>query len=362
MTDERIPPDGEQPPAETGREAFWKGVSSRAVARLSLVKDGLWKVVSFHRRDANLYIIGLFAALTMAYYANKFVDAHEMSMFVQFEGLLFALLWTLLNAQNLKAFFVQAQTALRTALHPAWLVVFASLVLRYYMLTIFPPAGQTGFEEIQAGAGAYGILHFGEIPIEFRFTNLMGAWGLFYHSSGTLLASLRFPFQLAGLFFILFTTFSLRSLKVSWLPALLVVVIAASLRFLVLASGFADELFAGLPILSAFILLIIKSQESREARSFWLAAAGIFAGILMYEYTSYRAPVAVVGLWLVWTCLATRKSDDCLGLFSFLVSFILVSVPTFVETIHHPQEGMFFEAFVRHGGVRETIFSEGSLF
>ena len=123
------------------------------------------------------------------------------------------------------------------------------------------------------------------------------------------------------------------------------------MRFLVIASGSADELFAGLPFLAAFLFGLIQSETSEKYQSFWAALAGAFAGILMFEYTSYRMTVGLGGAWLLWKCFFNGKaakktagSASWFNLISFVISLILVALPTIVQTIREPNSSIFFEA------------------
>jgi hypothetical protein len=141
------------------------------------------------------------------------------------------------------------------------------------------------------------------------------------------------------------------------------------MRFLVIASGVADELFASIPILTAFILCVIKSENTKNSRSFWLAAAGLIAGILMFEYTSYRMSIIVVGIWLLWKCIYKSEADEnysrsseWFNLLSFVIPFILMALPTLMQTIRFPEGSVLLEAFYRHGGERSSIISGKSLF
>lgn len=204
------------------------------------------RIFFFYDRALSLYTIGTLAVTMMGLYAYALVDSGRDSFFVQSEGLFLALLWLALNAKNVKPFLAQIKLK-QPAIHPAWLLVSAALFLRWTALSIFPPVNQTGFEEVQTGAVVSNIILTGALPIEFRFTNLVAILGL-STGHGSLLSSMRYPFQIAGMISLVLLAFSLRSFKVSWFPTLFIVFLAATLRYLVMASSFADELFAGIPI------------------------------------------------------------------------------------------------------------------
>jgi hypothetical protein len=319
----------------------------------------------FKSREWFLYLIGLLFMAGAGYHVYIQAVMDKSTFFTQGLCFLLAFTWLMGTSKNLIKTLSQIKFA-QIRIHPAWLLVFLALILRYYSYSIFPPANQTGFEELETGVAAYRILFTHYIPIGFRFTNLMGAWGV---SMGLDLPSLRFPFRIMGLVGLILMVFSLRSLKVSWMPTLLIIFIAATMRFLVIASGVADELFAGIPILTASLLFVVKSENAKTNRSFWLAAAGIFAGILMFEYTSYRMFPVVVVVWLFGKCVykSTVEENDtgtsaCFNLFSFVVPLILMALPILVQTLRHQGTPELFEAFLRHDVERTTIFSEASLF
>lgn len=313
------------------------------------------------------YLIGLASVIWLGFYAYGQVDLYENTVLIQTLCVLFSLLWLIANSRQVFISLTQIKFS-ELRIHPAWLLVLAAIVLRCYALTIFPPVNQTGFEEVQTGSAAYKILLGLGLPIEFRFTGLLGALGLAIGSEFSL-ASLRFPFQVVGGIGLILLVYSLRSFKVSWIPTLIMVFIAATLRFLVIASAVADELFVSISTLIAFVLCIIRSENTIQNRSFWLALAGIIGGILMFEYTSYRLPVGMFGLWLFWKCIYgyegggdNKKASSWSGLFSFFIPLVVMALPTFVQTIYSPQGSIFFEAFLRHGVERSSIFSEQFVF
>ena len=321
----------------------------------------------FWQKNWLFLIIGLLLTSGTSYYAYTKFDSPTDTFPIQILCFLIAFLWVLFIVRSLlKSHIILQWQFLR--IHPAWLLVLSAIILRCFMLTIFPPTNQTGFEEIQTGSIAYRIFLHYELPLEFRFTNLLASLG-FSSGSGINLSSLRFPFIVTGILSIILIVFSLRSLKVHWIPTLLITFIAATLRFLVIASGVADELFASIPLLAALCLFIIKIEESEENQPFWAALAGIVAGMLLFEYTSYRVPAAFVFVFLLWKCFSTRKalkvshrSSKCLNLFSFIFTLVLIGLPTLIQTIHNPSGNIFLEAFRRHGEERSTFFSLNSLY
>ena len=314
-----------------------------------------------------LFLIILPLTFGTFYYAFIKFDSPLDAFPIQILCFLIALIWVLFTAR----FIYQSVVTIKFHLlriHPAWLLVLSAIILRYFMLTIFPPFNQTGFEEVQTGSNAYRILLHYELPIEFRFTNLLGFIG-FNIGSGINLSSLRFPFQITGIFSLILIVFSLRGLKINWISTLFVTFIAATLRFLAIASGVADELFASIPLVAGLLLCIIRIEASDENQPFWAAVAGIFAGMLIFEYTSYHIPVGFALAYLIWKCFSGNKAEKgnknssrWLNLLSFLITFTLITIPTVIQTIHDPVNSIFLEAFRRHGGERSTLISVNFLF
>ena len=114
----------------------------------------------------------LILAGTIIYAFHK-ADSSEDTIYVQGLCFLVALIWTLYLGRHMLLTTLPAQLrSLR--IHPAWLVVLIAIILRYLASSLMPPVNQTGFEELQTGSIAYRILWTHELPIEFRFTNLLG--------------------------------------------------------------------------------------------------------------------------------------------------------------------------------------------
>jgi hypothetical protein len=321
-----------------------------------------------HNKIAILYLFGFLSLILISIYAYKNSDSGESTIFVQEVCFFLALMWLLINSKKILLTLRQVDLS-QFKFHPAWLLIFLAMVLRFYSYSIFPPENQTGFEEIQTGEIASNILATRFLPIEFRFTNLTAVLGLVMkNGSEGALSALRSAFHITGLIGFILLILCLRSLKVDWIPILIISFIAATMRFLVIGSGVADELFASIPILTGLMFFMIKSDTGVN-KPFWLAAAGIFSGILMYEYTSYRVLVVLFGFWLLIKCIFNSKniknyssSSAFLNLLSFLIPLYLISLPTVVQAIRYPDSSVFFEAFTRHGIERSSIFSQQFIF
>jgi hypothetical protein len=65
----------------------------------------------------------------------------------------------------------------------------------------------------------------------------------------------------------------LRALEVGWLPTGLIVLMAASLRILVIGNV-ADELFAALPLAAGVVFCVVHLERSLYGAPFWASLAG----------------------------------------------------------------------------------------
>jgi hypothetical protein len=314
-----------------------------------------------------LYILGLLVLIGTVFYAFKEADSFDEARTVQSLCFLVALIWIAYLGRHMFLNMLHINFRQLT-IHPAWLVVLIAIILRWSAYFIMPPANQTGFEELQTGEIAYRMVWTPELPVEFRFTNLLGAIG-FSTGSGINLQSLRLPFQIAGIISLILIVFSLRSLRVGWMPTILITFISATLPFLVIAAGTADEIFAAILFVSLLLVCFIKSETRPKNQPFWYAAAGIFAGILMYEYTSYRVYILLGLGWLLWRCFSKGKSEQkksisnkWFNLFSYIIPLVLIALPTIILIVRNPATSIFLEAFRRHGSERPTLFSPEFLF
>jgi hypothetical protein len=318
------------------------------------------------RRRLRIPLVTVALLAATGWYAGAHDGASAISIRVQAACLLAALLWVaLLGRDGLAAL---PRRGLRSLLpHPAWLLVAPPLVLRVASLGYLPPAGQTGFEELETGSNASAILGSGECGIEFRYTNLLAAAGLLLRG-GSPLEDLRLPFQVAGCLGVVCLVLCLRALEVGWLPTLLIAYTAATLRWLVIAGGVADELYAGIPLVAALLWLAAKSGESAGHGPAWAGAAGICSGIIMYEYTSFRVAIALGFAWLVWLAAFPRRAGSersrtaaWLAPACLLVTLCLVAMPTILDIARDPAHSTFAEAFVRHGSERAGLVPAASL-
>lgn len=241
------------------------------------------------------------------------------------------------------------------------IVSVAAVLLRVYLIRYLPPPNQTGFEELQTGGIAHRILFDGGLPLEFRFTNLAAALGFLV--GGESLPALRAPFIGLGLAALVLLASSLRHLGVGWAATTATCVTAASLRWLVIANV-ADELFASLWITAAIGWCLVRSERKPEQIERWAALAGVLAGMLMFEYTSYRVMILLAMGWFSWRTLRPVSIHPRLHarpLVAFVVAAAVMSAPMLADVARHPRGTIFFEAFRRHGGERRHIFSGKTL-
>jgi hypothetical protein len=236
--------------------------------------------------------------------------------------------------------------------------------LRLATQTVLPPPDQTVFEEIQMGGAAYRFLGNGVLPLQFRFTTLAAATGLAV--GGSNLASLRAPFKLAGLLVLLFLLLTLRRLKVSWPVTALVVVVAAPLRWFVIAAGTADEMFAPMVWVGAMMWLLVGAQGDGRPSLGAAGTLGILGGVLMYEHPAYLPVLALAGGWLVWCAVseqvrrgASARSWAAPAL--FLAVLVTTACPLLSDLFHQHSESAVFEPFRRHVAGRGVWWAEGSV-
>jgi hypothetical protein len=235
-------------------------------------------------------------------------------------------------------------------------IVVLAVGLRHIALDIFPSDQQTGFEEIQAGEDGRELLLTSDLPLEFRFTKILSALGL--HFGGESLHSLRQPFHITAYLGLVLVGLSLRRLSVSWGAVVFALLTMATLRWLVIAAGTADELFAGLFVAIVVIYGIIASETSATHTFLWTGVAGIGSGMLAYEYTSYRALPFVLGMWLLWRAIRATgeaRGRHALAFLLFVSTLAIIAAPTFVQTIRSPDDSMFLEGFRRQGHERPAL-------
>ena len=236
-----------------------------------------------------------------------------------------------------------------------------AVLLRLVLLRWLPPTNQTGFEELQTGGIAHKMLATGNLPLEFRFTNLFATLGFFL--GGETVGALRAPFVALGVVALAVLVLTLRDLGVGWSATIVTCLTAATLRWLVIGTV-ADELFASLWIAGAIVWCLVRSERHLDQSARWAALTGILSGMLMFEYTSYRVMILLSGAWFLWRALQTssgHRRTRVQAFVAFVVAFAAMSAPMLVDVVHHPGSTVFFEAFRRHGGERGEMLSPNAL-
>ncbi|PKO13036.1 MAG: hypothetical protein CVU39_21095 [Chloroflexi bacterium HGW-Chloroflexi-10] len=309
----------------------------------------------FGKKISNLYIVFLLFLLILAY-ANFKYDRLGDSIPFQLIAISIIFYWLILN--NNSHFFSFNKFQLDRTIHPLWAVVVIAIFIRVVALTIFPLDIQPGFEEIQTGEVAKSIMLLREIPIEFRFTNIIGAFGFLFGGKMDL-TLLRLPFRIVGLFVLFLLGAYFKNNKTNWRVVLVILFFAATNKFFVLSGAIADELFAAIPFLIIFLFSLSKLDTRNTDPVLWAGLAGFFAGILFFEYISYRIPVFVMSIWLVFFYNRSLKIGERLHiLFSFFLCLLLVSIPTILQTLKYPESSIFFDGLRRHFGERSTFISQ----
>ena len=242
-----------------------------------------------NRTLSNLFeqpILSLLAWLTLPlltafFFAEQVENTYKKPYFFGF-GMAIAIVVALIvsfNWRSLRA-SLEARVLGGFSLPLGWSLVLLAIALRFGLLVLLPPP-LPGFEEMQTGGAAIRIARGAELPLVFRFTIIFG--GLGFALADNSLAALRLGFQLVGSLSILVMALLLRRLGLSWIPTLLAVFIMATMRWLVIAGGVADELFSSLIFEVLILYCVVGSNTSREN---WLPGAGfagLFAGLLAYE-------------------------------------------------------------------------------
>ncbi len=244
---------------------------------------------------------------------------------------------------------------------PGLALLAVAFALRYWMLAYLPLPGRTGFEELQMGADGYKVLLTHALALEFRFSKVIAAIGL--GLGGETVEALRLPFQLMGYARLAVLVLCLRALKAGWWPTAFVTLAAAVSRWFVIGSGVAYEDFSPILFMLLAVWCLIEVDVTRPAATAWAAGAGIFAGVLMFENSSFRFVILLAGGWLLWLALGRAGTSGVprparMRPFAFFgVTFVLVSAPMLVNVLHAGVRSIFFEAFVRYAQGRSGLLA-----
>ena len=295
--------------------------------------------------------------LTAFLFGEQVENAYKRPSFVGF-GMAIAIVVALivsLNWPSLRA-SIGARLPVGSSLSVGWSLVGLAIALRYGLLELIPPP-LPGFEEMQTGGSAIHIARGAELPLMFRFTSVLG--GLGFALADNSLAALRAGFRVAGALSIPVMALLLRRMNVAWIPTLLAVFTMATLRWLVIAGGVADELFTGLFLEVLILYCVVGSHTSRTNWLPWAAFAGLFGGLLAYEYDSFKVVFALpLAFWLVEAVtadeLAYRRRVLQAGSLYVLV-FTVMALPIIASVIDSPGGSQFMDGFNRHRMERDAF-------
>lgn len=292
----------------------------------------------------------------LVFFAFRYLNSGTNSIFIQVSGFVLAFAW--IANQSFHRDQNQENRKLTKTFDWLWLALVAAIMIRIFANSIFPFKDQTGFEEIQTGSNAFRIMLTWDLPIEFRFTNIFASLGFMLGRNLTL-TSLRILFQVGGIISLVFMFLSLKAVRIHKLAILVTILMAAANKYLVLGSGIADELFFSILFLMAYAYCLIELREHPDQATFWAGLAGILSGIISFEYISYRMPVAVLGIWTILSLLRDQlylKKKTQWTIFTFLLCWFLIALPTIVQTIKMPADSVFFEGVTRHLQERSSFF------
>jgi hypothetical protein len=317
-----------------------------------------------HAKGVLLSVVLGSATLATVAGAEFLRGSPERSLVVQTACTLVALLWVGVASRE----GWRNQQPLRLApvdVLAGFALVAVACVLRYRMLAYLPLPDRTGFEELQMGGDGYNVLTSWVVPLEFRFSKLLAAAGL--ACGGETVEALRLPFQLMGFGRLLAVALCARALGVGWWPTAFVTLTTAVSRWFVIGGGVAYEDFSPGLFLLLLVLCMIKVDVARGSAAAWAAGAGIFAGILMYENSSFRFAIVLGVGWILWLALSEGRRSLRRGwarwrpLAFFLATLGLVATPMLLDVVHHGTKSVFFEAVARYAGGRSSLLAPVAL-
>jgi hypothetical protein len=306
------------------------------------------------RGEALLRGVALVVTVAAAAAAVIFRAVPERSVAVQALCLFAALVWV--GALASEAWRGRRPMRLRPL---EWLPGLALLalafLLRSRMLSYLPLPERTGFEELQMGADGYGVLTSSILPLEFRFSKAIAALGLAW--GRPTVEALRLPFQIMGYTSLAVLYLCLRGLGVSRWPSAFVTITAAVSRWFVIGSGVAYEDFSPTLVLLLLMLCLIKVDLKRASATAWAAVAGVMAGVLLFENSSFRFAVLLGVGWVIWVAMRGQRegrgSARWRPLAFFVVTMVLVAAPILLDVVQHGKGSIFFEAVTRYAKERQ---------
>ena len=233
---------------------------------------------------------------------------------------------------------------------PMWLLVLVALVMRHALLQFVPP-DFAAFEEVNQGGFAYSIVNLGE-PLTFHmwFTNALGAIGFVLF--GQDLEGLRTGFEIANSIAILLVAIGLRRLKLGWMATLAAVFIMATMRWAVVAAGFAEESFGPTVLVALLLVALIYSDTSIRNGGFWAAIAGLTAGLLFYAYVPWTFLVPLpVAFWFFRAWFSKTRSERVRTVHMslwYIAFFAIITAPLISQFIFDIRTTHLGDRFLAH--------------
>ena len=239
---------------------------------------------------------------------------------------------------------------------PMWLLVLVAIIMRHTLLQFLPP-DFAAFEEVQQGRMAYNIANLGEaLTFHMLFTNALSAIG--FALFGQDLVGLRTAFEIANSIAILLVAIGLRRLKVGWIGTLAAVFIMATVRWAVIAAGFAEESFGPTVLVALLLVSLIYSDTSIRNNGFWAAIAGLTAGLLFYAYVPWTFLVPLpVAFWFFRAWFAKTRAERVrtthMSLW-YIAVFSIVCAPLISQFIFDIRATHLGDRFLAHDVVERT--------
>ena len=330
---------------ETQSESVEEGIESRGFReRLLAVKDGELAANPYVFLPVCLILSLLVSLLLSWQFADIYGNHYTFAIpFVLTAAVLVNFHWNSIRSA------IRITSPYTWRPHPGWLLVGVAIALRYVLLEYLPPPIPI-FEEVQTGKNANDIMHHSILTLEFRLTNMMAAAGLTLGSAT--LESLRMVFMLASSAAILVVALTLRRLSVGWPATLLAVFTMASLRFFVLGGATAEEIFGGIIFEALLFYCVACSCTSRDNEFLWAGFAGIFGGVLMYEYIPYKLALIIPpAYWFLQGFVVKEKAIRRRALLAgglYVLCLSVIAAPVISQAITSPTDNFLMEPLVRH--------------
>ena len=241
-------------------------------------------------------------------------------------------------------------------LHWGWAMVGLAVVLRHALLQFLPPDIPINGEEIQMGGDSMLIVLGADLPVSYRFTVIMGTIG--FELTDNSLDALRVVFRLAGSLSIVVLALTLRRLSIGWPATLLAVFTMSSLSLLVVGGGVAYENFSGIIFEVLLLYCVVGATTSRDNALVWAGFAGLFGGVLMHEFDSFKAIVILPPLfWFVRSVLTEEPECRRSALRSggmYIILLTLTGAAAFADLVNNPTTSSLVDGLRRHSLERDS--------